>query len=193
VCGSPGSGRGSPGSGRGSPRPGRGSSGSILPSPPTRHCLLISQFENARIAQLVERLVRKKFGRLWTRRVLCGQSGQIVLIDAVLVETAPTHEDLKGPNFRRRYRLGYRRQSLVLRVVYGFRYLPPRGTLLTRLSSACAFPSNKRFRNDDVLSIGSDLGRARDSASRLPEVAFGAARPENDVKIDALSTGRQTC
>jgi hypothetical protein len=67
-------------------------------------------------------------------------------------------------------------QTLALRVVYGFRYLPPRGA--TRISSAGGFPSNKRFRNDDVLSVGSDLGRAHDSASPLPEVVFGGAPPK---------------
>jgi hypothetical protein len=49
---------------------------------------------------------------------------------------------------------------------------------------------NKRpTRNDDVLSVGSDLGKAHDSVSRLPEVVFRGAHPEN-VNIDALSTGR---
>ena len=64
----------------------------------------------------------------------------------------------------------------MLRVAYGFRYLPPRPTL-TRLSSA-------GFRNDDVLSVGSDLGRAHDSASRLPEVMFGGALRENGVNTE---------
>ena len=89
------------------------------------------------IAQLVERLVRKKLRRLWTQKVLRGQSGTKSLqLIRVYVEAAPTAQDLNGPNFRRRYRLGYRR------------------TLLARLSSAGAVPSNKRFQNDDVLSVG---------------------------------------
>jgi hypothetical protein len=36
------------------------------------------------IAQLVERLVRKKFGQAWTQKVLCGQAGQIPTIDISL-------------------------------------------------------------------------------------------------------------
>ena len=63
----------------------------------------------------------------------------------------------------------------MLRVVYGIRYLAPRGSLLTRLFSAGAVPFSKRFRDDYVLSVGSDLGRAHDSASRLPEVMFSEA------------------
>ena len=55
--------------------------------------------------------------------------------------------------------------------------LPPRGTLLKGLSSAARF----RFRND-VLGSGSDLGKAHDSASRLPEVTFDGVHRENRVK-----------
>ena len=44
------------------------------------------------------------------------------------------------------------------------------------------FPANGRFQNDDVLSVGSDLGGARDSASRLLEITFGGApREKNGV------------
>ena len=63
------------------------------------------------------------------------KAGQILLIDAFSVEAAPTPGDLNGPNFRRWYRLGYRRRHADLGAACGLRirYLPSHSALLTRI------------------------------------------------------------
>jgi hypothetical protein len=51
------------------------------------------------IAQLVERLVRKKIGRLWTQKVLSGQSGTNPPIDMSSGRGCSDRPGLKWPEF----------------------------------------------------------------------------------------------
>ena len=86
------------------------------------------------------RLVRKKFGRLWTQKVLCGQSGTHLRFQAGVAQAL---EDLKGPNFRCRYRRRYRRWHAVLGAACRLRIPSPCRAVAAAFLSAL---SKTRFR-----------------------------------------------